>query len=51
LAGKATDRFDKAAYTVKLAGYYGISGGFVTGSTASGNGGQVILYKETGNPF
>lgn len=43
------DRFAIAAYTVKLAGYYGVSSGFVKiGSTAS-NGGQVVIYTETNN--
>ena len=45
--GQATDRFAIAAYTAKLAGYYGISNGFVTGSSTLGNGGQVIIYAET----
>ncbi|MDB6139394.1 MAG: hypothetical protein JWO94_2466 [Verrucomicrobiaceae bacterium] len=45
--GQTNDRFAIAAYTVKLAGYYGISNGFVTSSTATSNGGQVIVYTET----
>lgn len=47
--GQTTDRFAIAAYTVKLAGYYGVSNGFVKGSSTGGNGGQVIVYKETNN--
>ena len=47
--GQATDRFAIAAYTAKLGGYYGISNGFVTGSSTLGNGGQVIIYAETNN--
>lgn len=47
--GEAADRFAIAAYTVKLAGYYGISNGYVTGSSTLGNGGQVIVYTETSN--
>lgn len=47
--GQTNDRFAIAAYTVKLAGYYGISNGFVTSSTSASNGGQVIVYTETNN--
>jgi hypothetical protein len=46
--GQATDRFAIAAYTVKLAGYYGISNGYVSSNSTAGNGGQVIIYSETG---
>jgi hypothetical protein len=45
--GATYDRFAIAAYTVKLAGYYGISNSFVTGSSTLGNGGQLIVYTET----
>jgi hypothetical protein len=45
--GEANDRFAIAAYTVKRTGWYGISNGFVTGSSTLGNGGQVIVYTET----
>lgn len=44
---EATDRFAIAAYSAKLTGYYALSNGFVTGSSTSGNGGQVIVYTET----
>ena len=47
--GQTTDRFAIAAYTAKFAGYYGISNGYVTGSSTLGNGGQVIIYTETNN--
>ncbi|MHA3775701.1 hypothetical protein ACXR0O_29655 [Verrucomicrobiota bacterium sgz303538] len=43
------DRFAIAAYTAKLAGYYGINNSFVTGNSTMGNGGQVIIYTETNN--
>jgi hypothetical protein len=45
--GATVDRFAIAAYTVKLAGYYGINNSFVTASSTAGNGGQVIVYTET----
>ncbi|TLD72693.1 hypothetical protein FEM03_01050 [Phragmitibacter flavus] len=43
----AADRFAIAGYTVKLAGYYGISSSFVTIGTAASNGGQVVIYTDT----
>ena len=43
------DRFAIAAYTAKLAGYYGIDNSYVTGSSTMGNGGQVLIYTETNN--
>lgn len=45
--GAVYDRFAIAAYTVKLAGYYGLSSSFVTSSDAHSNGGQVVVYVET----
>jgi hypothetical protein len=47
--GATVDRFAIACYTVKYAGYYGISSSFVTGSAALGNGGQVVVYTDTNN--
>jgi hypothetical protein len=47
--GQTVDRFAIAAYTVKRAGYYGVSNGFVTGKSTSGNGGRVVIYTETGS--
>ncbi len=43
------DRFAIAAYTVKLAGYYGVGSGSVTMATAASNGGQIVIYTETNN--
>jgi hypothetical protein len=40
------DRFVLAAYTVKLAGYYGINSSFVTVGTAISNGVQLVVYKD-----
>jgi hypothetical protein len=40
------DRFVLAAYTVKLAGYYGINSSFVTVSTAVSGGVQLVVYKD-----
>lgn len=40
------DRFAIVGYTVKLAGYYGINNSFVTQGSASGNGGQLVVYKD-----
>lgn len=45
--GATYDRFAIAAYTAKLAGYYGINNSFVTASSSAGNGGQLIIYTET----
>ncbi|HYF35387.1 MAG TPA: hypothetical protein VD994_08875, partial [Prosthecobacter sp.] len=45
--GATVDRFAIAAYTVKAAGYYGISSSFVTQSSALGNGGQLVVYTDT----
>ena len=47
--GEAADRYAIAAYTVKIAGYYAVSSGFVTGSSTAGNGGRVIVNAETLN--
>jgi len=47
--GATHDRFAIAAYTVKLAGYYGVANGTVTMATAASNGGQVVIYTETSN--
>lgn len=45
--GATHDRFAIAAYTAKYAGYYGINSSYVTASSTMGNGGQLIVYKET----
>lgn len=45
--GATVDRFAIAGYTVKLAGWYGISNSFVTQGSALGNGGQVVVYTDT----
>ena len=47
--GATYDRFPIAAYTVKLAGYYGISSSFVTVTTAASNGGQLMIFTESAN--
>jgi hypothetical protein len=36
-----------AAYTVKLAGYYGINNSFVSVGSTAGNGVQLLVYKDT----
>lgn len=41
------DRFVLAAYTVKLAGYYGINSSFVTVGSAASNGVHLHVYKDT----
>ncbi|MES2593742.1 MAG: hypothetical protein V4662_00315 [Verrucomicrobiota bacterium] len=41
------DRFVLAAYTVKLAGYYGVNSSFVTVGAAVGNGLALQVYKDT----
>jgi hypothetical protein len=46
LAG-SPDRFVLAAYTVKLAGYYGINSSLVTVGSTLGNGVQLHVYKDT----
>jgi len=45
--GATYDRYPIAAYTAKLAGYYGISSSFVTSSDSRSNGGQVMIFTET----
>lgn len=47
--GATVDRFAIVGYTVKYAGYYGINNSFVTQSSALGNGGQVVIYKDIDN--
>lgn len=46
--GATYDRYPIAAYTAKLAGYYGISASSVTVTTAASNGGQVVILTEAG---
>jgi hypothetical protein len=45
--GSTLDRFALAAYTVKLAGYYGINSSFVTVASTASNGVQLQVYKDT----
>ncbi len=45
-AGKP-DRVVLAAYTVKLAGFYGINSSFVSVGSTAGNGVQLLVYKDT----
>jgi len=45
--GATYDRFPIAAYTVKLSGYYALTGTTVTMATAASNGGQVMIFTET----
>jgi len=45
--GASVDRFAIVGYTVKLAGYYGISSSYVTIGNALSNGGQLVVYTDT----
>lgn len=45
--GATYDRYPIAAYTAKIAGYYGINNSFVTSSDSRANGGQVMVFTET----
>lgn len=41
-----TDRYAIAAYTVKKAGRYGVTNGFVAVGSAASNGAKVVIYTE-----
>jgi hypothetical protein len=47
--GATVDRFAIVGYTVKYAGYYGVNNSYVTQSSALGNGGQLVIYKDINN--